>query len=270
MSKLNLRPLSDEEYDAARARRHGIPLSQCPTCKSMPEEIPESDGLKERPPSQYKLYGEMHDCDCQTQIRLRRHYLAANIGDQYQNLDWAEYNSDLNAKKMVADYLSNWEGYRDHGMGLTFSSKSVGTGKTFAATYMARELIKLGQKVYFVQFTEMIATFERGDEGRALEDKMKSVTYLVLDDVLRPSSERMRDLYAMKLEAMIRYRTNYNLPSIVTTNLESDELEEHYPRTFSLLSLKQIEIPMQGNDARSRMAIETQELVANGEQRPLL
>jgi hypothetical protein len=36
----------------------------------------------------YKLDGEVHPCDCDEQIALRKHYLLANIGDQYMRLNW--------------------------------------------------------------------------------------------------------------------------------------------------------------------------------------
>lgn len=262
-----LRPLTDEEFEEARGRSGSVPLTTCPTCKSVPETIPDSGGLKERPQSQYKLYGELHDCDCETQIKLRRAYLAANIGDQYQELNWDDYQRDQEVRDAVASYLTSWEAYRDNGIGLSFTSRTLGTGKTFAATYVGKELIKKAQRVFFIMFVDMVSAFER--DGDRLEAKMKSIHYLLLDDVLKPFTERQRDFYALRLESIIRHRTNFNLPTIITTNLDADELEQWYPRTFSLLSLKNIEVKMTGNDARQAIHWDLKAIAQNGEKRPV-
>lgn len=267
---LKLRQLSDDEFERARklANDTSVPMHMCPTCKSIPEEIPDSGGVKERKSSTYKLYDEVFSCDCERQIKLRRHYLAANIGNQYQELDWSRFTSDPEAKAVVNKYIDNWESYRDNGMGLTFYSEAMGTGKTFMATHVGKELIKQGQKVYFIPFVDLISAYE-ADRGNELEERMKATTYLILDDILESISERQRDFYGFRLESIIRHRTNFNLPTLVTTNLVLGILEQEYPRTFSLLSLKQIDVPLHGGDARGKIKLETEELAANGEKRPI-
>lgn len=264
---MNLRALTDDEFDEAKSRAIKVPLKQCPTCYSRETEIPGSGGAKERIHGTYKFHGREHECNCEEQIRLRTHYLAANIGDQYQKLDWDDYTRDAEVKAAVAGYLENWESHRHHGIGLSFASKQVGTGKTLCATYVGKELIKRGQRVFFISFVDMVSAFETN--GASLENKMKDITYLILDDVLKPFTERQRDFYALRLESIIRHRTNYDLPTIVTTNLVPEELEEWYPRTFSLLSLKQVDIDMKGGDARGNVAMTTLELATNGEKRPI-
>lgn len=263
-----LRPLSDEEYDEARKRAGSkIPLSNCPTCLAKPTDVTGS-GIKELIPGTYRYLGHTYPCDCKTQIKLRTHYLVANIGDQYQRLDWGrDYQREGTAKEALSDYLAKWPNYKQHGIGIQFCSSALGTGKTFAATYIGRELIKRGQKVFFVPFVDMVAAFETN--GRALEEKMRNITYLVLDDILRPISERQREFYAFRLEALIRWRTNYDLPTITTTNLMAGDLEESYPRAFSLLLLKQIPVVMTGNDVRGDIGMDNMELAANGEIRPI-
>lgn len=218
----------------------------------------------------YKLHGEKHPCDCDTQITLRKHYLIAGIGDQYQRLDWdAEYDGDENASFGVEQYLENWKNLRRHGMGIEFTSPNLGVGKTFAATHIAKFLIKQGEKVKFVHFKDVISAFEKSN-AEEIEEELKSVTYLVLDEVLAPVSPAQANLFGPKFEELIRHRTNLNLPTIMTTNLTEDQLKESYPRTYSLLQAKQVRIPMKGSDQRrGQVASHNLELALNGEIRPI-
>jgi DNA replication protein DnaC len=269
---LRLGFLSDTDYDTAArlARQNGTPLDQCPTCRAKETEIPDSGGIKEFRNGKYRYRGEEHDCDCQSQMALRARYLLANIGDQYMRLDWADYTGSESVKTTVALYLDKWQDFKMHGMGLEFGAKELGVGKTFAATYIGKELIKRSQRVYFLPFAEMVSAFEKQD-GEEIETRMRETTYLVLDELLPPWTDRQHSFYATRLEALVRHRTNHNLPTIITTNMTKKELDEHYPRTYSLLEAKQLRVDMGGEDARrGKIAIENIELAMNGEVRPII
>lgn len=267
---LRLKWLTDEEFTEVEriASATNIPSNQCPTCKSRPTVIDDSPGIVEHVNGTYKYFGDMYPCDCQAQMALRARYLLANIGDQYQTLDFdRDWTGCPDAKAMVVRYLTYWQNFRDHGMGLEFGGKNQGTGKTFAATYIGRELIKQRQNVYFLPFIEMVAAFER--DASNVASRMKSSTYLILDDVVPPISARQHEFYANQLEALIRHRTDFNLPTIITTNMLEDELTKWYPRTYSLLSAKQMRVDVQGEDIRRSLNMENIELAINGEVRPI-
>lgn len=268
---LRLRRLSDPEYNRAErlARMSGVSLDVCPTCGAKEEEIPGSRGIMHFQNGLYKYRGEEWFCDCQAQMALRTRYLLANIGEQYMRLNWADYEGPDEVKAYVAQYLDNWKDFKAHGMGMEFGGKGLGVGKTFGATHIGKEMVKQGQKVFFIPFVEMVSAFE-DDNANEIEDRIRNTTYVILDELLPPWSERQHQFYAMKLEAMIRHRTNHNLPTILTTNLTQDELHEYYPRTYSLLAAKQLRIDMSGADARiGKIAEENLELAANGEIRPI-
>jgi DNA replication protein DnaC len=265
-----LRRLSDTEYSEveAKASMSGIGLSTCPTCKSKFEEV--EPGVKVWPDvCTYKYKGEEFDCDCKTQMALRRHYLLAGIPDQYMRLDWNDFIGSQDIVDAVNSYVVNWENLKDNGLGLEFGGKGLGIGKTFAATHIGKEMIKRGQRVLFMPFVEMISAFNKPNADE-LENRLRETTFLVLDEILPPVSERQADLFSTRYEAIIRHRTNYNLPTIITTNLTEDELYDKYARTYSLLAAKQIRIDMGGEDARvSRIGNENFEMALNGEVRPL-
>lgn len=268
---LKLRKLTDAEFSEAQAlaKQGGTPLSQCVTCRAKPTEIPDSEGVKEFISGTYNLDGNTYPCDCSTQIALRTQYLVAHIPAEYMTLDWSEYDRDQEVRKQVAFYLDKWDNFLHGGVGVEFAGKGLGTGKTYAASHIAKELVKQGQRLFFIPFVDMVSAFQssRADE---IESRMRETTYLVLDEILSPVSKAQHDLYAFKLEALIRHRSSLNLPTILTTNLTNRELDEYYPRTYSLLSAKQLRVEMAGEDFRkSDAGMRNIERLANGERAPI-
>lgn len=250
------------------AKSIGIPLDTCPTCQSKPIEVsPDVYGWEN---GTFQLFGKTYPCDCQNQMELRKHYLLAGIGDQYMRLNWdKDFTGDPDTIEYVKSYLDGWESFRLHGMGVEFASPKLGVGKTFAATHIAKYMIKQGEKVQFVHFKEVINSFEKSN-AEEIEEKFRSVTYLILDEVTSPVSAASSNLFSSKLEDLVRHRTNFNLPTIMTTNLTQDELLEAYPRSYSLLAAKQLRIPMKGDDKRiDSLNISNLDLALNNEVRPI-
>jgi DNA replication protein DnaC len=221
---------------------------------------------------QYKLDGEIHECDCKMQKALYRHYTVAGIGENYMRLDWeADFNGDPDAKKMVQGYVDRWRAARQNGLGLTLWSKELGTGKTFGATHVAKSLVKLGQRVQFIHFTDLISTVV----WETLDDERHFVylPWLVIDEVwFNPArdSEAKKAMFGENFERLIRNRTNQNLPTIITSNLSPVQFKEHWPRVASLLSSKQMPVEFAGSDFRLGDGhMEGIERMLNGETKPI-
>jgi len=182
------------------------------------------------------------------------------------------YYGDEDALAAAQAYLEKWSNFRKHGMGMGFYSKTQGTGKTFLACYLARELVKRGESVYYIYFRKVVNTYELSYDARKdEEDRLRDCTVLILDEIARPVSEAQCALFAEKFEELIRHRSNYNKVTIVTTNLTPEELDEIYPRTSSLLAAKEQSIKVNGNDVRKEGVWNVnKELVENGEVRPII
>ncbi len=242
---------------------------KCPTCGNEQAEL--APGIYDWEPSTYR-YGETDvPCDCEDQIALFRHYVLARIPEEYMRLDETDYYGDAQALADTIVYLENWDGYKQHGMGCNFHSKKQGTGKTFLATLIGRELIKQREKVFFINFFDMVSTYQMPYEDRkqAIE-RLRNVTVLILDEVGKSVSSAQRDFIEGEFEALIRYRSNYTRVTIITSNIEPDELDKEYPRVYSLLSAKQKTMKVNGGDAR-RVGIldKNEELALNGETRSI-
>lgn len=220
----------------------------------------------------YHYESKDHPCNCEEQETLFRHYLLARIPQEYMKLGTDDYFGDPSALKVALTYLENWPNVRKHGMGLGFYSAMQGTGKTFLAMLVARELIKQGESVHVAYFRNIVNLYELPyNRRKEEEERLRDSTLLVLDDVARPISDAQRGLFAEKFEELIRHRSNYNKVTILTTNLTPKELDEIYPRTYSLLAAKEQSVQVSGEDVRREYLNDlNKDLVLNGENRPII
>lgn len=213
--------------------------------------------------------GEEHTCDCESQVMLRKHYLLANIPDQYMRLDWErDFSGDEKAKEAVALYLNKWPAFKQNGMGIEFAGTGLGLGKTFAATTLGKELVKRREDVLFLPFNQMLHAM-RYEEDYILS-RLDTVNVLILDEIQPPPNAQLAAIMADRFESVIRNRTNYNGVTIMTTNMEETQVQSEYPRVYSLLRAKQIRVELSGKDARQDLvAKQNLELILNGETRPI-
>lgn len=165
-------------------------------------------------------------------------------------------------------FLEKWEGFDSNGVGIEFCGKDLGTGKTFAATHIGKELVKRNVGVYFISFRDLISVFYNNDTDFIA--RLKNSPVLILDEVGKFSTSRQENLYTELFEDLIRHRTNWNAITIMTTNIEEDLMRELYPRVYSLIEGKQLRVTLEGEDARmAKVGMENVELAANLEIRPL-
>lgn len=201
---------------------------------------------------------------------LRKHYLLSNIPDQYMRLDWErDFMGDEAAKDTVALYLDKWPSFKLNGMGVEFAGSGLGVGKTFAATTIAKELVKRKEEVFFLPFNQMLHAMRY--EDTEILSNLDRVNVLILDEVQPPPNEQLRNVMANHFESIIRNRTNYNGVTILTTNMDEGTCNSEYPRVYSLLKAKRFRrVEMEGNDARqSKIANRDLELILNDEVRPI-
>lgn len=188
-------------------------------------------------------------------MRLARLYWLCNIPLQYQQLLWDEWPDNTkeyrDARETIDKYVSNFDGLRLNGVGLTFYGE-LGLGKTWGASSVLKSLVKQGVDGWFTTFSDVKSYHEIEDYSRKeyFISRIRESSILVLDEVKKPWSDASRRFFSDRLEELIRPRTNANLPTIITTNMTMEEIESVYPRIFSLLMMKNIEVPLIGTDAR--------------------
>lgn len=236
---------------------------ECPVCLGEKEYI-----------YQGKTYPCPDDGYGHPMLRLAKLYWLHNIELQYQMLVWDEYPHP-DVKREIENYIKHFKRLRMTGAGVTILSPALGVGKTWAATHILREVVKMGYTGWFVQFFNMKNYFEMEDrkERDFLKRQLITAEMLVIDDVLKPwsANESQRALFEEKTEEVVRTRTNMNFPTLVTTNMTVVEFERYYPRVFSLLSAKNQEFEVGGVDARKDGTVwyDSTQLAMKGETRPI-
>ena len=233
-------------------------LKECPTCQGT--QI-------------YTYQGADYACDCQTQILLAKLYHGGNIPKDYHVLKYDDLISEDRDVLIAAidDYVDNIKHYLYYGMGLTFSG-DIGTGKTLGAALIGKELLKSGYPVYFVAFNDLIHAWGNrwnDEEARWLDTKLRAVSILIIDE-LATDSRNHSGFLTNGLESIVRFRTSNNKPTIITTNLASEQEKKIFKKSFSLLSVCNKRVETLGEDVRGKEIRERRHaLAAAGERRPL-
>lgn len=126
------------------------------------------------------------------------------------------------AKRFVEDCL-----HSSHGLGLLFTGP-VGSGKTYLAASIANELMRFDLNVLFLVVPDLLdelrATYKSDINELDLLDTARTIPILVLDDL---GAHNYTDWTRNRLYSIINYRLNEQLPTIITSNLSLDEMEEY-------------------------------------------
>ena len=167
---------------------------------------------------------------------------------------WTFANADgSNSRIMTAarNYAVNFKEFLKSGKGLLLFG-TVGTGKTYAAACIANALIDDGYPVLMTNFARIANTVSGMWEGKQeYYDSLNKFPLLILDDL---AAERKTEYMSEVVFNVIDARSRAKLPTIITTNLTSEELKHpadiSYQRTFSRLLEMCIPVKVEGVDKR--------------------
>jgi DNA replication protein DnaC len=256
-----------------RAKQENENLNVCPTCGAgHVHPVPSVDLGLPKDSTYIDYRGKEQLCDCAMQDELRRRYLLANIPKAYWRLGEDDYYGDPEAWDIAQDYLENWDQYKTGGLGLEFHSSRQGTGKTFLLTYVSRKLIWRGERVHYHPFRKIMGIYQIPyAERKPLQDKLEHSTVLALDEVGKANTGAQEDFFATEFENLMRDRIDSNKVTLMTTNLLPDILDQHYPRTYSLLAAKQKRWAIGGEDRRRSGEVFNivEQMVQNKLKRPI-
>lgn len=241
----------EEQYPELRSGR-------CPTCADK---------------KVYRWQGAEHGCVCDEQKRLYVRYLNAGIGDTYQRLSWTDLAMDPQQYAPVHAYLDDAEDYVRAGMGLLLHGP-VGTGKTLLGNLVLKELVKRDYTCFGTTFASTVEAFTAGwGNNKAEKDwfarKFMHSQVLLLDD-LGKEFRSAAGLSPTTFDHIIRTRVQSARPTILTTNMSAQELQNGYgSAVLSMLVEQSVEVELTGEDFRpQRKDIKTAEVKAK-ETRPI-
>lgn len=129
----------------------------------------------------------------------------------------------LNAsREFVREYLAG-----ENPDGMIFLG-SVGSGKTYLTSAIIGALIdnRVDAKMILLHdFLDELREAVRNDSPQRLLDRVKVYPVLAIDDL---GADSNTDFAVNAVFSLLNYRLNYELPTIVTTNLSFKQIEEVY------------------------------------------
>lgn len=187
-------------------------------------------------------------CSCMNQRRLENRFRHARIGRSLLQCRFAgfdlSYYVQPGQREDAQRALSAAQAFVDScllnpfGLGLLFTG-SVGSGKTFLAAAIANALTEKEREVLFLVVPDLLdelrGTYDARSERTELDllDSARSIPILILDDL---GAHNYTEWVRNRLYTIINYRLNEQLPTVITTNLSLDEMEEYLgERTTSRL-----------------------------------
>jgi DNA replication protein DnaC len=249
-------PLSDPDFRRLKATRPRLwtsPRDSCLTCLKR-------DGLT------YRWYADddagrrtedigTYDCNCSHQWLMHLWFLDAGIPLNYQRLGWDDVKAvPQHVVDQVMAYAVEAARAIATGRNLVLWSKSPGTGKTLLLALLAKFLMANGWQVHFSQFNEIIDLFTSSWRDQAEKEqwtrRVRNVDVLAIDDWGKENKGRIEMVESM-VDQIVRSRVGDAAPTIFTTNLTPQEIQEGYGAyAMSLLTEAADFIEVTGADYR--------------------
>lgn len=143
----------------------------------------------------------------------------------------------VSMEQVYRRFKQNWEYAHDHVRNSLILSGSVGLGKTGLVACVYNDLKRCNEPVLYIRTQDLIASvqsrYSRFDDRRPLDqmssddliDYVKTTHILILDEFgLENATDDRREI----VEKIIRYRAGQELPVIVTTNSNRQQMREEW------------------------------------------
>ena len=128
----------------------------------------------------------------------------------------------------------------------------TGLGKTHLSLAIANEVLKKGCPVVYDSIINILRNIEKEhfsyEHSSAVIDSIMNAGLLIIDDL---GTEYQTNFYSSTIYNILDSRINYNLPTIISTNLSYNEIKRRYePRVASRLLTKYRLLSFMGKDVR--------------------
>jgi len=154
-------------------------------------------------------------------------------------------------REPVVNYLRKIDEMVKLGAGLWISGPA-GTGKTSIAALAAKEARSRGFTVYFTtigELRECIRSRIGFDDTTSILGRCRNVDLLVLDE-LRSDDADDKFFGAKHIEELAAHRRAERRVSILTTRLDADKLDKHFPGLRSASEGGMVWFPVNGRNLR--------------------
>lgn len=188
----------------------------------------------------------------------------ANVPERFWNVKLSEIPEHLEYRDKVRKYLEKMDDMLAQGVGLFLYSDENSTGKTSIAVLALKQVLRLRRTAYFEESGRLKAALIRAEEFEEnipIERRIRTVDLLVLDDVGK--EYRTESGFAENtIESVLRDRSQSMRPTILTSNLKPNKIEQVYSADLAAL-LRETMIPLRisGYDWRALKAEELRQML---------
>ncbi|MCI5559017.1 MAG: ATP-binding protein [Dorea formicigenerans] len=154
---------------------------------------------------------------------MPKEYMSKTAND----FNWCFYNQDTReAKTIINKFICNFPQFQKSGYGLYIYSDTKGSGKTLLSCCIANEILKKRDiSVKFISVSEYIELAKSGksDNVRERINSILDAGLLIFDEI--GAIEENKDWISNAIFRLVDYRYTHILPTIYTSNVESDKLK---------------------------------------------
>lgn len=227
----------DLEFLAANVQKFKdwiVGLDECAACTGLDNCVKSIKGHYFELKYDDILHSVLTPCRFQKELNIRTkylsNYLVRDFPDDLINISLQSINFEkepigyLDVLTKVSEFIDNprGPGYYIYG--------DVGVGKTYLTTAVTNELAKKDKKIAYVHVPTLASTLRGLISQRISLDgilnKLKYVDVLVMDDI---GAESVTDWFRDEiLLSILNFRMEANKSCFYTSNLDIDELANHY------------------------------------------
>ena len=218
------------------------PVYECPLCKDTG-------------------YVDNHKCTCFRQAEISLIYEQSHIKelletDNFDHLSYEFYQGEdltrfTNAVRECQNFVKNFNSDYHN----LFFYGTVGTGKSFLSSCIAKELIEQGKLVIYFSSAQLFETLSRSTFDRNSEEAASGIyediyecDLLIIDDL---GTELTNAFVSSQLFSCLNNRHLRRKSTIITTNLSLEELRDRYSdRIFSRITSNYGMCKLTGRDIR--------------------
>jgi DNA replication protein DnaC len=129
-----------------------------------------------------------------------------------------------------------------------------GVGKTYASCALAKKALEVTARVMYIPAPDLVQAYIHKlmfDEDLTMSAAFRTRAFLVVDDLGQEYRGSGSGYSEQNLVNLIRYRITYKRATVLTTNMNPDQLKETYGAGFaSLLQQGMVTVLMTGRDRR--------------------
>ena len=179
-------------------------------------------------------YVDTKMCDCMRKRLIKRGFMTSGLGfliekQNFDNLKTSYYGKNEAAMRNNISYFKEYaRSFSENSENLLLLG-GTGLGKTHIASAIAKVVIENGNDVFYESALNLIVDFDVEHFGRETAgvrtDKYFDCDLLIIDDL---GAEKSTQLTQMYIYNVINTRLNRGKPTVISTNLNENELQNAY------------------------------------------